>query len=36
LKNAQLQILPCAGHSGFEDQKIDAFFQAGDVMANFI
>ena len=34
--NAQLQILPCAGHSGFESQTIDAFCKASDVMANFI
>jgi len=35
-ENAQLQILPCAGHSGFERQTIDAFCKASDVMANFI
>ncbi len=35
-ENAQLQILPCAGHSGFESQTIDAFCKASDVMANFI
>jgi proline iminopeptidase len=34
--NAQLQILPCAGHSGFERQTIDAFCQASDTMANFL
>lgn len=34
--NAQLQILPCAGHSGFESQTIDAFCKATEVMANFI
>ena len=34
--NAQLQILPKAGHSGFESQTIDAFCQAADTMANFI
>ncbi|MGJ8691558.1 MAG: prolyl aminopeptidase [Thalassotalea sp.] len=34
--NAQLQILPCAGHSGFELQTIDAFCKATDTMANFI
>jgi len=33
--NAQLQILPCAGHSGFESQTIDAFCKATDTMANF-
>ena len=35
-ENAQLQILPCAGHSGFESQTIDAFCKASDVMAHFI
>ena len=35
-ENARLQILPCAGHSGFESQTIDAFCKAADVMANFI
>lgn len=35
-ENAQLQILPCAGHSGFESQTIDAFCKASDIMANFI
>lgn len=35
-KNAHLQILPCAGHSGFEQQTIDAFCKATDTMANFI
>ena len=34
--NAQLQILPQAGHSGFEKQTIDAFCKATDVMANFL
>jgi proline iminopeptidase len=34
--NAQLQILPQAGHSGFESQTIDGFCQAADTMANFI
>ena len=34
--NAQLQILPKAGHSGFESQTIDGFCQAADTMANFI
>ena len=34
--NAQLQILPCAGHSGFERQTIDAFCRASDTMANFL
>lgn len=34
--NAKLQILPCAGHSGFESQTIDAFCKASDTMANFI
>lgn len=34
--NAQLQILPCAGHSGFESQTIDAFCKAADTMANFL
>lgn len=34
--NANLQILPSAGHSGFERQTIDAFCQATDTMANFI
>jgi proline iminopeptidase len=35
-ENAQLQILPCAGHSGFERQTIDAFCRASDTMANFL
>ena len=35
-RNAQLQILPCAGHSGFETQTIDAFCKATDTMANFL
>lgn len=35
-ENAQLQILPCAGHSGFESQTIDAFCKAADTMAKFI
>ncbi|MGB1262045.1 MAG: prolyl aminopeptidase [Cognaticolwellia sp.] len=34
--NAQLQILPQAGHGGFESQTIDAFCKAADTMANFI
>jgi proline iminopeptidase len=34
--NAQLQILPCAGHSGFERQTIDAFCRASDTMAKFL
>lgn len=34
--NAQLQILPNAGHSGFELQTIDAFCKAADTMADFI
>lgn len=34
--NAELQILPCAGHSGFERQTIDAFCKATDIMANFL
>jgi len=34
--NAQLQILPKAGHSGFETQTIDGFCKAADTMANFI
>jgi len=35
-ENAQLQILPCSGHSGFERQTIDAFCRASDTMANFL
>ncbi|REL34034.1 prolyl aminopeptidase [Thalassotalea euphylliae] len=35
-QNAQLQILPCAGHSGFESQTIDAFCKATDTMAAFL
>jgi proline iminopeptidase len=34
--NAQLQILPQAGHSGFETQTIDAFCKATDIMAKFL
>ncbi|NQZ79665.1 MAG: prolyl aminopeptidase [Colwellia sp.] len=34
--NAQLHILPCAGHSGFEQQTIDAFCKATDTMAHFL
>ena len=34
--NAQLQILPCAGHSGFEQQTIDAFCKGADAMAKFL
>lgn len=35
-ENASLQILPQAGHSGFERQTIDAICKATDVMANFL
>jgi proline iminopeptidase len=35
-ENAQLQILPCSGHSGFERQTIDAFCRASDTMAIFL
>jgi len=35
-KNAQLQILPSAGHSGFEQQTIEAFCNATERMAEFI
>ena len=34
--NAQLQILPQAGHSGFESQTITAFCSATDSMAKFL
>lgn len=34
--SAQLQILPCAGHSGFESQTIDAFCRAADTMATLV
>ena len=34
--NASLQILPQAGHSGFESQTIDAMCKATDVMASFL
>ena len=34
--NAQLQILPAAGHSGFERQTVDAFCKTADNMANFL
>jgi len=34
--NAQLQVLPKAGHGGFESQTIDGFCKAADTMANFI
>lgn len=34
--NAQLHVLPCAGHSGFERQTIDAFCKASDAMASFL
>jgi proline iminopeptidase len=34
--NARLHILPCAGHSGFERQTIDAFCKATDTMAHFL
>ncbi|GLX78086.1 proline iminopeptidase [Thalassotalea insulae] len=35
-QNASLQILPQAGHSGFERQTIDALCKATEVMANFL
>lgn len=35
-ENAHLHILPCAGHSGFERQTIDAFCNASDTMAEFL
>lgn len=35
-KNATLQILPQAGHSGFEGQTIDAICKATDTMASFL
>lgn len=35
-QNAELQILPYAGHSGFERQTIEAFCKATDVMASFL
>ena len=34
--NASLQILPQAGHSGFESQTIDAICKATDIMGNFL
>jgi len=34
--NATLQIIPQAGHGGFESQTIDAFCKATDVMAKFL
>lgn len=34
--NAHLHVLPCAGHSGFERQTIDAFCKATDTMAEFL
>ena len=34
--NASLQILPQAGHSGFESQTIDAMCKATEVMASFL
>lgn len=34
--NATLQILPQAGHSGFESQTINAICKATDTMANFL
>lgn len=34
--NAHLHALPCAGHSGFERQTIDAFCKAADTMAEFL
>ena len=35
-QNASLQILPQAGHSGFESQTIDAFCKSTDLMAKFL
>lgn len=35
-ENAQLQIIPGAGHSGFESQTIDAICKATDNMATFL
>jgi len=35
-ENATLQILPKAGHGGFESQTIDAFCKATDLMAEFL
>lgn len=35
-ENAQLQIIPGAGHSGFEAQTIDAICKATDNMAKFL
>ncbi|WP_286264318.1 prolyl aminopeptidase [Thalassotalea atypica] len=35
-QNAHLQIMPSAGHSGFEKQTIDAFCKATDSMAKFL
>lgn len=35
-RNASLQILPQAGHSGFERQTIDAMCKATDIMASFL
>lgn len=35
-QSARLQILPQAGHSGFESQTIDAICKAADVMADFL
>lgn len=34
--NASLQILPQAGHSGFESQTIDAMCKATELMASFL
>ncbi len=34
--NATLQILPKAGHGGFEKQTIDAFCHASSSMADFL
>lgn len=34
--NAHLHTLPCAGHSGFERQTVDAFCKASDTMAEFL
>jgi len=35
-ENAELQILPCAGHSGFERQTIDAICKATDNISTFL
>ncbi len=34
--NAELQILPNAGHSAFDEQVIDGFCQASNSMAKFL